>query len=250
MILRPQIPVLPSTTNFAPAWDVVLRTQKQPTNEWQLIAQADHAALAGEMAGKIVSPDFPKLEPEIIRAIAVHDDGWKQIDNHPQNSGRPLSFFEEAPENIFQAWKGSIAVATEIAPITGILVSEHFCRIARDFSRAATTPPEISQVLTTFVERENAQQEELRERQTRDANEINFLVDVLQFFDLLSLYVCCGSHEHVEFPQRFNQKNVRMYREADKYRLEPALFEAPINFSIGASTYPLSTTEQISIVFS
>ena len=126
-----------------PAWDAVLRTQKQSATEWQLIGQADHAALAGEIAGKITSPDFPKLEPEIIHAIAVHDDGWKQIDGRRNNSVRPLSFFEEAPADIFQAWKGSIAAATQVAPIAGILVSEHFCRIARDFSRAATTPPEI-----------------------------------------------------------------------------------------------------------
>ncbi len=227
-----------------------MRTQKQPTNEWQLIVQADHAALAGEMASKSANPYLPKLESEIIQAIAVHDDGWKQIDDPSKRSGRPLSFFEEAPAEIFRAWKDSIASATRIAPIAGILVSEHFSRIARDFSRAATTPPEISQVLTTFVERENAQQEELREQQSRDANEINLLVDVLQFFDLLSLYVCCGSREPVEFPQRFNRKNFRVYRKADTYRLEPPLFAGPTNFSIEAAAYPSSTTAQISIAFS
>jgi len=133
-------------------WDAVLRTQKQPATEWRLVAQADHAALAGEMAGKLASPDFPKLEPEVIEAIAVHDDGWKQIDqaSRQKNPDRPLSFFEEAPADIFQAWKGSIASATQIAPIAGILVSEHFCRIARDFSRAATTPPEIAQALHSW----------------------------------------------------------------------------------------------------
>ena len=206
------------------------------------------------MAGKITSPNFPKLEPEIIQAIAVHDDGWKQIDepSRQKKSRRPLSFFEEAPADIFRAWKGSITAATQIAPIAGILVSEHFCRIARDFSRAATTPPEISQVLTTFVEREIAQQEELREQQDRDAKEINLLVDVLQFFDLLSLYVCCGSQENVEFPQRFNHKVFRVYREADKYHLGPFLFREPTNFSIKAAGYPSQAreTEQISVVLS
>lgn len=237
-----------------PAWDAVLRTQKQQANGWQLIAQADHAALAGEMASRVTSPDFPKLDPEVIQAIAVHDDGWKQIDkvSEQRNSGRPLSFFEEAPADIFGAWKGSIAAATQIAPIAGILVSEHFCRIARDFSRATTNPPGVVQVLTTFVEREIAQQEELREQQSLDAKEINLRVDVLQFFDLLSLYVCCGSQENVVFPQRFNQKTFSMRREADLYRLEPSLFEATVNFSIKAKTHPSQNgeAEQISIVLS
>jgi len=246
VILRPLNPIPPSTTDFVPAWDAVLRTQKQATTEWLLVPQAGHAALAGEMASKITSKDIPELEPEVIQAIAVHDDGWKQIDSRPKKTGRPLSFFEEAPTDIFQAWKGSIARATQIAPIAGILVSEHFCRIARDFSRAATTPPEISQVLTTFVERENAQQEELREQQPRDANEINLLVDVLQFFDLLSLYVCCGSQENIQFPQRFNQKIFRLRYGSDQYRLEPLLFNQPTRFSI-AATSPAQPAEHIAI---
>ena len=233
-------------------WDAVLRTQKQPATEWRLVAQADHAALAGEMAGKLASPDFPKLEPEVIEAIAVHDDGWKQIDqaSRQKNPDRPLSFFEEAPADIFQAWKGSIASATQIAPIAGILVSEHFCRIARDFSRAATTPPEIAQALTTFGEREIAEQEELWNQQSRGSKEISLLVDVLQFFDLLSLYVCSGSAENVEFPQRFNQKAFRLYREPDKCRLEPPLFERPTNFSIRVVEYPsrvAAATDKISV---
>src|SRR5262249_55658386 len=132
----------------------------------------------------------------------------------------------------------------------GIMVSEHFCRIARDFSRAATTPPEIAQVLTTFVEREVALQEDLREKQTRSADSIRLLVDVLQFFDLLSLYVCCGSQENIEFPQRFNEKTFRLHHEADKYRMEPSLFKKPTSFSIKATQSPLKsakTTQQISI---
>ena len=246
MILRPRNPIPPSTTDFISAWDAVLRTQKQAANGWLLVAQADHAALAGEMASKIISKDFPKLEPEVIQAITVHDDGWKQIDGRPKKAGRPLPFFEEAPADIFHAWEGSIAVATQIAPIAGILVSEHFCRIARDFARAATTSAEVAQVLTTFVEREIAQQEELREQQNRDAKEINLLVDVMQFFDLLSLYVCCGSQDNIELPQKFNQKTFRVYHEGDKYGLEPSLFDRPTNFSIKATSLSLST-EHIAI---
>ena len=240
MILRPRNPLPTPTLDFVPAWDAILRTQKQSATEWQLIAQADHGALAGEMASKIARLDFPKLAPEVVQAIAIHDDGWRQIDEaaRRRNSGRPLSFFEEAPADIFKAWRCSIGAATQIAPIAGILVSEHFCRIARDFSRAATTPPEVSQVMTTFVEREIAQQEELREQQNRDNEEINLLVDVLQFFDLLSLYVCCGSLENAEFPQRFKHKSFRLHHEIDRFRVEPSLFERSTNFSIKSTQYP------------
>ena len=50
VILRRRNPLPASTTDFALAWDAVMRTQKQLATEWQLVAQADHAALAGEMA--------------------------------------------------------------------------------------------------------------------------------------------------------------------------------------------------------
>lgn len=217
-------------------WDAILRTQKQAADEWQLVTQADHAALAGEMARRLKIPDFPNLDAEIIAAISVHDDGWKQVDDpgasKVNRQGRPLSFFEESPADIFRAWKGSIAAATQVAPIAGILVSEHFCRIARDFSRSPTTPPEVAQVLTTFVERENAQQEDLRGQQSRSDAEIQVLVDVLQFFDLLSLYICCGPQENVEFPQKLNGKTFCLYREAGKCRVEPGIFSAPTPLAV------------------
>jgi hypothetical protein len=100
------------------------------------------------------------------------------------------------------------------------------------------------------VEREIAEQEELWNQQSRGSKEISLLVDVLQFFDLLSLYVCSGSAENVEFPQRFNQKAFRLYREPDKCRLEPPLFERPTNFSIRVVEYPsrvAAATDKISV---
>jgi len=113
VILHPfNPPIIPSTKDCKPVWEAILATQKQSANEWLLITQADHASLAGEMARSLVSPDFPALNSEIIQAISVHDDGWKQVDNpevpHTSKQGRPLSFFEEVPADIFRAWQGSI----------------------------------------------------------------------------------------------------------------------------------------------
>jgi hypothetical protein len=228
-----------------------MRSQKQSATKWLLINQTDHAALAGEMARNLASPDFPVLDEHVLQAIALHDDGWRTID-HPlaphSTRARPLSFFEEAPSDIFRAWNGSIARATAVAPISGILVSEHFCRIARDFARAPGTPPETAQVLTAFVEREIARQEGLRAQQSREPAEINLLVDVLQFFDLLSLYACSGSREAVEFPQGFNRKTFRLRREQEGFRMEPEIFNQAV-FSLQAHRFPGSTTTEIQLIF-
>ena len=37
---------------------------------------------------------------------------------------------------------------------------------------------------------------------------------MLQFCDVLSLYLCCGAAQDVEFPQRFGAKPIRLRREA------------------------------------
>ena len=245
MILRP-LTTPKATDKLSPIWDAIFLTQKQPATEWLLITQSDHADLAGEMARRISHPNFPSLDADVVQAIALHDYGWTEVDNpretEADNRGRPLSFFEETPGNIFRAWRGSIERACLVAPISGILVSEHFSRIAHDFAHAANTPPEMVQVLTTFLERERDRQEELRAMQNHSVEEISELVDALQFCDLLSLYVCCGAREAVEFPQKFNGQAIRLRRSHESYCLEPALFGSGASLAIEAYKFPTESS--------
>jgi hypothetical protein len=233
-----------NTDSFVPAWEAILRSQKQPATEWLLITQSDHAALAGEMASRISHAAFPLLDADVLQAIALHDYGWNEVDNVGSikvgGRGRPLSFFEEAPSDIFRAWRGSIERAAEVAPIGGILVSEHFCRIAYDFAHAPSTPSEVVQALTTFLERERDHQEDLRDKQSLSSEEIRVLVDALQFCDLLSLYVCCGARESIEFPQKFGGQTIRLRRNNESYLVEPALFGAGVSLAIEAYKFPVS----------
>src|SRR4030095_12387235 len=124
MILRPLTTPQPKTTDRAePAWDAIFRTQNLPATEWLLITQCDHADLAGEMATRISHPNFPRLDADVVQAIALHDYGWTEIDKpcetKADNRGRPLSFFEEAPDNILRAGTGSIERASLFAPVAG-----------------------------------------------------------------------------------------------------------------------------------
>ncbi len=135
MVLYPLNSPERTREDLIPAWDAIERTQKQAATEWWLIAQPDHAALAGDLASRISSSEFPQLDSQLLQAIALHDEGWAQFDGGSapklNGQGRPLSFLEAAPPEFVSAWCGSIARAAHVAPMGGIMVSEHFCRLAR-----------------------------------------------------------------------------------------------------------------------
>jgi len=68
-------------------------------------------------------------------------------------------------------------------------------------------------------------------------------VDLLQFCDLLSLYLCCGSNEDVEFPQRLAPSPIRLRRNGGGFRLEPAVIKSGAGLGVTARRHPTSRTE-------
>lgn len=225
-----------------PAWDAVLRTQRQAASDWWLVAQPDHAALAGDLAARIRSPQFPRLDVEVVQAISLHDEGWAPFDRAPSlnGRGRPLSFFEMPLKDFLRAWWDSIERAQQESPVGGILVSEHFCRLGRWRLQSVEDTPENGAAVRDFLERETERQQQLSGRQNRGREEILVLVDVLQFCDLFSLYLCCGARDAVEFPQKFNGHTVRVYRDGELCRTEPPLFGNGASLAVRARKYPFS----------
>jgi Protein of unknown function (DUF3891) len=214
------------------AWEAIERKQREPAEDWWLVAQPDHAMIAGTLARKIDSPLFPPLDEDVIQAIALHDDGWAAFDStlHSQN-GRPPSFLDAPVADFLQAWRGSIARAQEHSAIGGIIVSEHFFRIAQ------MRPVSGDTLLSEFLTEEAARQLQLKREEARSALEIELLVDVLQFCDLLSLYVCCGSRENIEFPQRFQAMAIRLHREGELCRMEPEIFAGGMSLALPARRF-------------
>ncbi len=242
MVLHPLNPPAGQTQkDLIPAWIAIERTQKQAATEWWLIAQPDHAALAGDLASRISSPEFPELDPDLLQAIALHDEGWAQFDGGSapklNGQGRPLSFLETSVPDFVSAWRGSIERAAQVALMGGIMVSEHFCRIARTRLLSFRDTSGDTRMIRDFLQGEAERQARLS-RGRRSALEISLLVDVLQFCDLLSLYLCCGSHESVEFPQPFNGQTIRLLREAELCRMEPPLFGQGTSLAVSARRYP------------
>ena len=241
-----------------PAWEAVERKQKQEANAWWLVAQSDHAALSGDLAANLSSPFFPKLDIDVVHAISLHDAGWAHFDGGDEHAngtrpgeifwapkisdqGKPLSFLEMRPAEFLRAWSNSIACAEKACAIGGVLVSVHFSRLAESRLQAGGDTPDNTRCIRAFV---SSQAERRSARANgRSAEEIDLLVDVLQFFDLLSLYLCCGAQEHVQFPQTFNGRKIRLLREGEMLRTEPPLFGAGVSLGVRARRYPVSSDE-------
>lgn len=236
-----------------PAWQAVETKQKQPADDWWLIAQPDHAALAGDLAANLSSPHLPPLDKDVIRAIAVHDAGWAQFDGGERGTGRdlevvlrdpkldangrPLSFLEMTPAEFLSAWTDSIVHAEQTGPIGGVIVSQHFCRLAENRLLWRIDNQQDTHSLQQFLRREAARRERLLEQDPRSPEQLRLLTDVLQFCDLLSLYLCCGAKVPIEFPQKFNGHAIKLTREGEMCYLSPSIFGAGVSLGVTARHY-------------
>ena len=247
------------------AWEVVERRQRGNAQAWCLVAQPDHAALAGDLAAAISCSFFPRLTPDVVDAITLHDAGWAQFDSGSWNgwrpaSGsrllqnqrqaetseadrRPISFLDMRPVDFIRAWSDSIQRAEESSAIGGLLVSHHFCRLAENRLRSASDAAEDRNRLETFVATEVERRRRLMAQTKYSEQEICVLVDVLQFCDLLSLYLCCGAEEDVEFPQKFQGHGVLLRREGEMCAMKPTIFGGGVSLGVSARRYPCTEAE-------
>ncbi|MGZ4841394.1 MAG: DUF3891 family protein [Candidatus Angelobacter sp.] len=244
MILRPLEPVPATSTEFLPVWSVVERVQRQIADGCWMITQPSHAALAGELAAKLTSPQAPKLDAALIRAIALHDAGWGIPDaqvimqSRSVRQGCPKSFIACGADEFLNAWEKSIDVAESVGAAGGYIVSRHFVRIAEH--GASQVPEGNRQTVARFLKNEAARQRKLTAKQQHSVEQLEALTDVLQFCDLLSLYVCSGALEPVEFPEYFGVR-VRLTVKAEGYNLEPAWIEPGTTLKVAALRHPVTT---------
>jgi hypothetical protein len=258
MILCPLSPAPSASSEIIPAWSAVAATQKQTASAWWLVAQPDHAALAGELAAEFDTRAFPRLEDDVVGAIALHDAGWAKYDGGGTAGGgtgdapqpprdpkeRPLSFLQ-APVTMFvEAWTASIQCAEEKAgAIGGLMVSGHFRRLAEHRLNSVEDSPQDTARIRKFVENEATQDAARLRRQWRSPSEVEHLVDLLQFCDLLSLYLCCGAHASVQFPRAIGSRSVVLRRDGELCLLDPSPFREEISLGVPARRDPVSGGE-------
>ena len=249
MILRPLEPAAPGNGRYLPAWQVVERLQRQKYQSCWMITQPSHAALAAEIAAKLTAPQMPKLSADLVRAIALHDAGWGIPDaqvvmrSRSNQQDAPKSFLEIEVAEFLIAWTQSIDTVQPICAEGGYIVSRHFWRLAEHRIAAGVDRDRDRKKLQDFLSHETQRQMKLASKQSRSVEELELLTDLLQFCDLLSLYICSGARESVEFPKCFGA-NIRLTVEKEGYRLEPPLFGRGAQFFVAALRHP--ATKEVS----
>lgn len=257
MILRPEAKSQPANDRFVPAWEAIARAQKATSAKYHLVRQPDHARVSGEIARHLAIPGAPPADDDIVRGVSLHDEGWAVFDEGRERlqatpatyfgesvalnpERKPLSFLDIKAGDFLRAWVGSIGCAEAVAPISALIVSGHFVRIARLGLSLSVYSNDDSQNVREFLVAEEQRQSRWLRLQNRSESEVQYWTDVLQFCDLLSLYLCCGSEESVEFPQQIgpNGQLISLQLRDGVFALSPSPLAKEVEFSVEARSYP------------
>jgi len=167
---------------------------------WLLIDQIAHARIAAELAQHWVGLDHHMAPAMLIPTIDHHDDGWVRWDSRPTRdpqSGIPRDFKEMVPRQAQRIWSDSIEAVGKFGPLAEHMVAEHFLTLAVSGGESALAA-ETRQFVDDFQPRSaNWYDTWLNTEQTADLISDNVAelaataVRMLQFFDWLSLLLCC-----------------------------------------------------------
>ncbi|HSV13871.1 MAG TPA: DUF3891 family protein [Tepidisphaeraceae bacterium] len=195
--------------------------RREVGSDFFLIAQNDHAILAGQLAQHFGNDRFARPEPResVLTGVRMHDAGWPLHDDEPTLNAdhRPLDVFETPRPIGLKVWAASAERAAAVDPYAGLLVSLHSLALSI-FATSPSTPGrherfDVSQLserfeVNKFQHREVERQEQLRKQlglpsdlplthglaephASADDDRLAFHFRMLQAMDLFSLCVCC-----------------------------------------------------------
>ena len=195
-----------------------------------MITQNDHAKLAGLFAAHWGNRTFERPRPytSMMRAAQYHDGGWLRYETNPYldpATGKSPSY-QQVPNDTAQlaAYQWAIDMLTDVDSYTGLLVSKHRTGLWQSRYGAITQPPpgpprKLSGEIEDFIARNEARQHVITAGLDRHEVAVNY--NLLQVWDLLSLYICSNEHhkEHVIEPAPTAYADERRRRaEADTHR--------------------------------
>lgn len=174
------------------AADVFIKTEKNVRPPCAIILQADHSRLAGQLAGALRTNPFGEFPAEVIEAAGQHDCGWQASDMAQlQHLGdaTPQPFPRLSRVQTQPAWDECIRYARSLPPLVDVMISRHFTTLAgNDSGREA------------FVQSEATRRRAIEAELSYSAADLDRWTAVVGFCDLLSLYLCSGTTETVDFP--------------------------------------------------
>ena len=244
MVLRPITEATAGGNAVVPAWPEIERTEldAEKLKEVWLIPQPAHSALSGDVASRLKKSEFPGIDDKLVRVIALHDAGWGPPDAAAIQTSRggkdrstPKCFLSQPESLLLDAWAGSINVTEKVNATGGYIVSRHFVAIAK--ARASHFKEQNR--LVNFLRDEDKRQDRLAKKAGKEKEALERLVEALQFCDLLSLYLCCGSKAPVEFPQKVGGRPIQLEHKSDGHlQLDPNPLVGPQIFRVTAIRHP------------
>jgi len=164
-----------------------------------MITQNDHALISGLFAAHWGNEKFDKPRPygSLVRAAMFHDRGWIRYETGPQlnpATGKTPNYREvpndEAQLEAFE-WAGDWLGA--IDAYAGLMIARHRTGLWQGRYGVITQPPAIQRgklppAIEAFIARSEAKQKTVAE--TFDSSELGINYNLLQAWDLLSLYIC------------------------------------------------------------
>lgn len=164
-----------------------------------MITQNDHAQLSGLFAAHWGNGAFEKPRPygSLVRAAMFHDRGWIRYETSPQlnpETGRTPNY-REVPTDRAQLeafeWAGDWLSA--IDAYAGLMIAKHRTGLWQGRYGVIKSPPAIQRGklppdITAFIARSEAKQQSAAEK--LDAAELAINYNLLQVWDMLSLYIC------------------------------------------------------------
>jgi hypothetical protein len=229
MILRPtagHVQLAQAAKPTMPVWNAVQAAQM--AKPAACIDQIDHARLAGEIAQHLDPEIIPPLDATLVDAISLHDEGWNELDSKPT----VRTFLEVQPADFLRAWRGSIHAAREVSELGGLMVSGHFYRLGKARLELAANTPNDTKLLQEFLEEQELVRGKWAATASSSETRLESLIDLLQFCDVFSLYLCCGAQERVQFPQKIGGTVFQLYRQADWCVSSPPLFTTTIQLQV------------------
>jgi hypothetical protein len=166
-----------------------------------LITQNDHARLSGLMAAHWGNDRFAQPRPydSVVRATHYHDLGWLEYETCPRfdpKTGKTPNFLEVPNDRQhLAAFQRSHEWLTNIDRYAGLLVTKHRTGVYQARYGVLRQPPppprrQPSAELQEYIARSEAEQRTATAG--LDAREFAVNFNLLQVWDLLSLWVCCN----------------------------------------------------------
>jgi hypothetical protein len=185
-----------------------------------MITQNDHAQLSGLFAAHWGNDRFAKPQPyaSLVRAAMFHDRGWIRYETSPQldpQSGRTPNYRDVATDraqlDAFE-WAGDWLSA--IDAYAGLMIARHRTGLWQGRYGVIAQPParqrgKLPADIEAFIARSEAKQK--RAADGLDTGELAINYNLLQVWDLMSLYICSNETLKPEriapVPVRYSDRN-------------------------------------------